>query len=43
MEWPFFDDSHREFAEKLRDWASREIQPLENKEPNGNEELDHIC
>ena len=43
MEWPFFDDSHREFAEKLRDWASREIQPLENKEPNGNEELDHLC
>ena len=43
MEWPFFDDSHREFAEKLRDWANREIQPLENKEPNGNEELDHLC
>ena len=43
MEWPFFDDSHREFAEKLRDWAIKEIQPLENKEPNGNEELDHLC
>ena len=43
MEWPFFDDSHREFAEDLRDWANREIQPLENKEPNGNEELDHLC
>ena len=43
MEWPFFDDSHREFAEGLRDWANREIQPLENKEPNGNEELDHLC
>ena len=43
MEWPFFDDGHREFAEKLRDWANREIQPLENKEPNGNEELDHLC
>ena len=43
MEWPFFDDSHRKFAENLRDWANREIQPLENKEPNGNEELDHLC
>ena len=43
MEWPFFDDSHREFAENFRDWANREIQPLENKEPNGNEELDHLC
>ena len=43
MEWPFFDDSHREFAEKLRDWAIKEIQPLENTEPNGNEELDHLC
>ena len=43
MEWPFFDDSHRKFAENLRDWANREIQPLENKEPKGNEELDHLC
>ncbi len=43
MEWPFFDTNHREFAEKLRDWANREIQPLENKEPSGNEELDHQC
>ena len=43
MEWPFFDDSHREFAEKLRDWANMEIQPLENKEPNVNQELDNLC
>ena len=43
MEWPFFDDSHREFAKNLKDWTDREIQPLENNEPNGNEELDNLC
>ena len=28
LAWPFFDDTHREFARELRAWASAEIAPL---------------
>ncbi len=28
LSWPFFEARHRQFAEGLRDWAAREVQPL---------------
>jgi acyl-CoA dehydrogenase len=28
LSWPFFEVRHRQFAEGLRDWAAREVQPL---------------
>lgn len=29
LDWPFFDDSHRQFANELSDWADAHIQPDE--------------
>ena len=29
LDWPFFEDHHRAHAAKLRDWAEKEIAPLE--------------
>ena len=42
LDWPFFDDHHREHAIKLRGWAEKEIAPLEDKEPHTTEELDEL-
>ena len=28
LTWPFFEARHREFAERLRGWAAREVEPL---------------
>ena len=30
LDWPFFDDNHRNFAHDLKAWAEQEIAPLEN-------------
>lgn len=40
LDWPFFEDHHREHAKKLRDWAETEIAPLEEHEPATTEEVD---
>lgn len=28
LEWPFFEDRHRDFARRLDDWAARHVSPL---------------
>ena len=40
LDWPFFDERHRNFATKLTTWAKNEIAPLENDDHNTNETLD---
>ena len=42
LDWPFFEDHHRAHAKKLKDWAEREIAPLEEKEPHTIEEVDDL-
>ena len=37
LDWPFFDDSHRELAERLERWCEAE---LSDEEP---EDLDRAC
>ncbi|MEO0413268.1 MAG: acyl-CoA dehydrogenase family protein [Pseudomonadota bacterium] len=32
LDWPFFDDSHRDLALKLDDWCQRELAPLGHSE-----------
>ncbi len=43
LDWPFFEDRHRELAGKLDEWAAREIAPLEAKPHSGIEEVDDLC
>ena len=42
LDWPFFDDSHRKFAEELSKWAENEIASLQHEEPKNNTELDKL-
>lgn len=42
LDWPFFDDSHRALAARVRAGAEREIAPMEASEPRGAE-LDQVC
>lgn len=42
LDWPFLDDSHRELVGNLRDWADREIVPLAEEEPHGEDALDDL-
>jgi acyl-CoA dehydrogenase len=32
LAWPFFDDAHRDLAQRLADWAAAEIAPHEHEE-----------
>ena len=32
LQWPFFDDSHRQLAIELADWTTKEIAPFEDDE-----------
>ena len=32
LAWPFFDASHRVLAERIEDWAAREVAPFERQE-----------
>ena len=41
LDWPFFDDNHRSFADDLKAWAEQEIAPLENDDHHTNEALDN--
>ena len=40
LHWPFFDESHRNFATDLKTWAEQEIAPLENDDHHTIETLD---
>ena len=40
LHWPFFDESHRNFATDLKTWAEQEIAPLENGDHHTIETLD---
>lgn len=43
LNWPFLEDSHRVLAREFRDWADREIAPLGDDEPEGNDALDDLA
>ena len=42
LDWPFFDDSHRDLSKEIRTWAEDEIAPLQHEEPRGNDALDKL-
>ena len=42
LDWPFFEDHHRAHAKKLRNWAEKEIAPLEEREPQTIDEVDEL-
>jgi acyl-CoA dehydrogenase len=39
LSWPFFDDSHRGFAERLSQWADATLPGL----PHGDDDVDAAC
>ena len=41
LDWPFFDETHREFAANLTTWAKKEIAPHENDDHHTNDALDN--
>ena len=43
LNWPFLDDAHRELAGRLRAWADKEIAPLADAEPAGQDALDALA
>jgi acyl-CoA dehydrogenase len=43
LDWPFFEDRHRDLAAKLSDWAASEIAPLAATEPHGTAALDALA
>ncbi len=40
LNWPFFDDAHREYARGIREWAAANIPGITEDEPGDNEQLD---
>ncbi len=34
MDWPFFDETHRQLKQSLREWATTHIEPSHNDESN---------
>ena len=43
LDWPFLEDTHRELADAIRDWADREIVPISDGEPGDRAELDSLA
>ncbi len=43
LDWPFFDDAHRDLANSLGDWADSEIAPLADEEPEGDAAIDDLA
>lgn len=43
LDWPFFEESHKELATELDQWAAREIAPLEDRPHHSIEEIDALC
>ena len=43
LDWPFFEDNHRELAAALDEWAAAEIVPLESEPHHSIEEVDELC
>jgi acyl-CoA dehydrogenase len=39
LQWPFFDDGHRRFAQTLWDWAEASLPKL----PHGDDDVDAAC
>ena len=40
LNWPFFEDAHREYARGIREWAAATIPGITEDEPGNNEQLD---
>jgi acyl-CoA dehydrogenase len=38
LQWPFFDDSHRDLAKKIDDWCMRELEPLLERDGHGEDD-----
>ncbi|MEM7568684.1 MAG: acyl-CoA dehydrogenase family protein [Pseudomonadota bacterium] len=42
LDWPFFDDSHRDLARRLDEWCQREIAPLGHSEEDVDGQCRHL-
>ena len=42
LEWPFFDDSHRQLADELESWCVRELAPLAHSEDDVDGQCRHL-
>ena len=40
LNWPFFEDAHREYAREIREWAAATIPGITEDEPRNNDQLD---
>ena len=40
LNWPFFEDAHREYARGIREWAATTIPGITEDEPGDNDQLD---
>ena len=43
LDWPFLDDSHRDLAARIAEWAEAEIAPMSDDEPEDDGALDAAC
>jgi len=43
LDWPFLDDSHRDLAARIAEWAEAEIAPMSDDEPEDDGTLDAAC
>ena len=43
LQWPFFEDGHRDLAPRLRQWAEDNIAPLADIEPHDDAALDALA
>jgi len=43
LEWPFFEDRHRDYAARLQTWASETLEPLLVSESYRSADLDTRC
>ena len=43
LNWPFFEESHRQLANDFRIWADQKIAPLSEQEPRDEADLDALA
>lgn len=43
LQWPFFDEAHRQLAAEIEAWTQREIVSRQHAEPTSDEALDAAC
>ena len=43
LDWPFFEQAHRDLVSSLGDWADKEITPLADEEPADDDAIDDLA